>query len=356
MREIYEQKIIDVRTGRQGVEGMDIMGSLVKSALGEQSHDDASKASISRAEKGQTSGLTEAEIFGNSFIMILAGHETTANIIHFAIMELAMNPSSQRRVQEEVDSIFGGSAPNDWDYESCINTCLGGMLGAVLNETLRLMSPVVNIPKSVRPDRDQNIVVDGRKVILPKGSLININTVAVHRNPKYWPSLGVSKISDRPDDLDDFIPERWLVKGHSKESEEAETLEEPEEENFGGFTGTDTARQLFCPARSAFVPFSYGPRSCLGRRLAQIEVVAVLAVIFQQYSIELAVDEWATDDEVAKMFDNGKVELYKKAQKQARKVVSTVTSRLTLKLHDSPRYIPVRIARRGEERFINLIE
>jgi cytochrome P450 len=354
MREIYDQRVTDARSGFRGEEGMDIIGSLVKSTLGEQPHNSASKGSTTYTEGGQSNGLTEAEVFGNSFIMILAGHETTANVMHFALMELAINPSSQRRVQGDIDNIFGVSAPEDWHYDALINPCLGGILGAVVNEVLRLLPPVVTIFKSVKADRDQHIVVDGKEVLLSKGSLVYINVVGVHQNPKYWPSLGPSEVSGRVDDLEDFIPERWLVTGQSKDLKE-DTPESPEEEEFGGFTGTNTAGQLFRPPRGAFVPFSEGPRSCLGRRLAQIEIVAVLAVIFQQYSVELAVEEWATDDEVAKMAKNERVELYKKAQEKARKTIDTATTKLTLKLNDGPGYIPVRIVRKGEERFIHLI-
>lgn len=89
--------------------------------------------------------------------------------------------------------------------------------------------------------------------------------------------------------------------------------ESEDDEDFGGFTGQDTSSQLFRPTRGSYLPFSDGPRSCLRRRLAQVKVVAVLAVVFQKYSIELAVDEWATDDEVAKMPDEEKRKLYRQA-------------------------------------------
>jgi hypothetical protein len=79
-------------------------------------------------------------------------------------------------------------------------------------------------------------------------------------------------------------------------------------------------------------------------------------VIFQKYSIELAVDEWATDDEVAKMPDEEKRKLYKQAQDKARKTIRGATTQITLKLHEEPRSIPVRVVKKGEERFINIID
>jgi hypothetical protein len=74
-----------------------------------------------------------------------------------------------------------------------------------------------------------------------------------------------------------------------------------------------TRPPLFHPLKGAYIPFSEGYRACLGRRFAQVEVLAVLAVIFSQYSVELAVDEYATDEEVEKMDESGQREVGKAA-------------------------------------------
>ena len=355
MKAIYDQKVVETRAGDH-CEGMDLMGSLVRSTMTDQNG--TVKDSQGLAEKGQVGQFTlsQTDILGNAFVLIIAGHETTANSVHFALMMLATAPGSQRRLQKEVESIFGNTPPEEWDYDSCINKCLGGMIGAVLNEELRLMPPAISIPKSVRKDQDQTIVIEGKKHVLPKGALINLNTVAVHRNPKYWPSRGPSKLSGRPNDLDDFIPERWLMKDGTRSGIDTLDQSDSGEEDFGGFTGESSAAELFRPARCSFIPFSDGPRSCLGRRLAQVEVVAVLSVIFQKYSIELAVDRWATDEEVEKMSKQERIELYKKARQRAEETIKTATTRITLKLHEGETFIPVRVVRKGEERFINLFE
>jgi cytochrome P450 len=356
MKAIYDQKVVEAREGDHS-EGMDLMGSLVRSTMTDQSG--TAKDSQGSAEKGQIGQLTlsQADILGNAFVLIIAGHETTANSVHFALMMLAMAPGSQRRLQKEVESIFGNTLPEDWNYDSCINKCLGGMIGAVLNEELRLMPPIISIPKSVRKDQDQTIVIEGKKHVLPKGAFVNLNSVCVHRNPKYWPSRGPSKLSGRPNDLDDFIPERWLVNDGTRSGVDTpDQSDSGGEEDFGGFTGESSAAELFRPTRGSFIPFSDGPRSCLGRRLAQVEVVAVLSVIFQKYSIELAVDRWATDEEVEKMDMKERIELYKKARQRAEETIKTASSRITLKLHDGETFIPVRVVRKGEERFLNLFE
>jgi len=349
MNELFAQKAQEAREGKES-KGMDIMGSLVKSAYGP-----SKDVSQNRAEKGQAGkvALSDSEILGNAFVMIVAGHETTANSIHFSLMELAINPTAQRQIQAEVQKIFGETDPETWDYEANINTLLGGFVGATLNEQLRLMPPVVNIPKSVGRSQDQTIMMNGKKITLPAGTHINLNTIGLHRNPRYWPTEP-SKISGRADDLYDFKPERWLGKRVSQDHKETENASDSSsEEDFGGFTGKDTAGELFRPVRGSYIPFSDGARSCLGRRLAQVEVVGVLAVIFHKYSIELAVDEWASDEEVARMSVEEKRELYGKAQAKARETIRGATTLLTLKLH--PGFIPVRVVRKGEEKFLSIV-
>ncbi|EMR87512.1 hypothetical protein ACHAPC_002532 [Botrytis cinerea] len=351
MNELFAQKARDAMESK-GSEGMDIMGFLVKSSYGPSSAAGSNKASPDRVEKGQANkvALSDSEILGNAFVMMVAGHETTANSVHFCLVELAIRPRSQRQVQEEVQRIFGDESPETWDYEKNINDLMGGMVGATLNEQLRLMPPVANIPKSVGQGHDQTIFIDGKKIILPAGAHINLNTIGLHRNPRYWPTEP-SKLTTLNNDLDDFKPERWLVKQVGKDDSANESSED---DDFGGFTGKTTSEGLFRPVRGSYIPFSDGARSCLGRRLAQVEVMGVLAVVLQKYSMELAVDEWATDEEVLGMSADEKRELYGKAQRKARETIRGATSLITLKLH--PGFIPVRLVKKGEERFVNIID
>ena len=61
--------------------------------------------------------LTDDEILGNAFVFILAGHETAANTIHFSLLFLALHPSSQRRLQKDLDKILGDKPISEWNYE-----------------------------------------------------------------------------------------------------------------------------------------------------------------------------------------------------------------------------------------------
>lgn len=347
MHELFAQKVQEAQEGKE-THGMDIMGSLVKS-----SYSTKNASSPGRAEKAEVAPLTDSEIYGNCFVIFLAGHETTANSIHFSIVELARAPKHQRHLQAEIQKIVGEEEPEIWNYDSKINTLLGSFVGAVMNEQLRLMPPIVNIPKSVTKSQDQEIMIDGKKFTLPAGAEMGLNTIGLHRNPRYWPTQP-SKITNKENDLDDFNPERWLRKREIKGLKQADLSADSSEDEFGCATGRTTSAELFHPVRGSYIPFSDGPRSCLGRRLAQIEVTAVLAVVFQKHSVELAVDEWASDEEVAKMSVEEKKAVYQKAVVKAGESMRTATSRITLKMHEG--FIPVRVVPKGRERFIHLLD
>ncbi|KAK3995136.1 cytochrome P450 [Cladorrhinum sp. PSN332] len=335
MREFLQDKAKEAQGGSINKTGMDIMGSLVQSKYGTQ-------------QKSKESALTDDEIVGNAFIMFLAGHETTANVLHFALIELARNPAAQRRLQGDVDKLFGDSDPNTWVYEQSINPMLGSHIGACINETLRLMPPVTNIPKAVSPSSDQTITVNGKTHVLHAGLSLAILPVSVHRNPRFWPTKP-SERTGAPTDLDDFVPERWYRTRTAGNDFEVET---DDKDDYGGFKGRDTSDSLYRPIRGSFIPFGDGPRSCLGRRIAIVEMNAVFAVMFQKYSVELAVDEWASDEEVAKMSPADRRAVYAKAQEKTQDILKSATSVLTLKLHGG-KHVPVRFVKRGKERFVN---
>jgi cytochrome P450 len=340
MDEFLKEKIEEVRKGDDmDKEGMDIMGQLVRAKYGSSSKD--------------ASDMSDSDIIGNAFIMIVAGHETTANTLHFTLLELANNPAAQRQLQKDIDAIFGDSDPSKWNYEQSVNAMLASYLGACMNETLRLMPAVVNVPKHVSPAQDQVITVDGAKFVLPAGMAVGMSVVCVHRNPRYWPTRPSRVTPGKAHDLDDYEPERWYRK--SLADSDGGDVEGGDTEDFGGFRGPDTSASLFRPVRGSFLPFSDGARSCLGRRIAQVEMIAALAVIFQKYSLELAVDKWADDDEVAYMSPEGRKTLYKKAQDSSRDILRQATSVLTLKLHGS-KHVPIRLVRRGEERFVDIVD
>ncbi|KAK6217553.1 cytochrome P450 [Colletotrichum tabaci] len=347
--ELMQDKIEDLQNGDRGDAGMDLMGQLVRSKYGDVAAHGSINGVLSKSKVPQ---LSKSEISGNTFIMLVAGHETTANAMHFGLIEIACNPAVQRQLQKDIDGIFGDSDPSTWNYESTVNPMLASMLGACMNETLRMTPAVVEIPKKVNPEGDGIISLDGEKYVLPKGAHISLVGVAAHRNPRNWPSKP-SRVTSAEHDLDDYAPERWYRASPNEAATEDKSGGDTED--YGGYKGSDTSDKMFRPVRGSYVPFSDGPRSCLGRRIAQVEIIAALSVVFQRYSLELAVDEWASDADVETMDRAERQKLYRKAQDKCRETVRKASTMLTLKLPQGTS-VPIRIVPRGEERFVNFVD
>lgn len=333
MDELYEMKRQQVAAGDTNNAGMDLFDALIRGS-------------------GITEGKTDvqkSDLLGNAFVLMLAGHETTANTLHFSLIFLAMHRDSQRRLQRDMDKIFGSKPISQWTYEEHFPKLFGSMAAAVMNETLRLLQPIVNIPKSTAPGQPQTLTLADKTYTIPGGTHIFLNS-AIHRNPKYWPapsSTSNARGTASKRDVDTFRPERWLAAANLEESFVDIGYDD---EELRGPSGEDTSASLYKPVKGSYIPFSDGFRSCIGRRFAQVEILAVLAVIFAQYSVELAVDGWGSDDEVAGMNHQDREAIYKKAVDRADDVLKTkVASIITLQLRGTS--VPIRLVRRGEERF-----
>ena len=349
MNEIFQQKKAAIMKGEEG-DSMDLMVALVKGA-------GITKES-SVGGKPQMQTLTDEEILGNAFVFMLAGHETTANSLHFCMVLLAMNVAAQRHLQADLDEILRGRPVSESDYEEIIPKLFGSMAGAVINEELRLIAPVVTLPKSTPKDSPQVLEIGGKTCTVPADCYVAIVTTAVHRNPNQWPTgppanpnRPTHPLSNLDNDLEEFKPERWILDSDAKHTARMPDQEtDTEASNLGVNTAADTSAALYRPPKGAYIPFSEGHRSCIGRRFAQIEVLAVLALIFSQYSVELAVDSYASDEEVEKMGDQAKFEVWVKARDEAnRQMNEDMGTIITLQLRKGA--IGLRFVKRGMERF-----
>lgn len=257
----------------------------------------------------------------------------------------------------ELDEIFGNRKPSEWSYDEDLPKLFGGLVGAVMNEELRLIPPVVSIPKCTLPNSPQHLTVDGKDVTVPPDCVVIIDAAAAHRHPKFWPHRkSHSSQGTITTDLNEFRPERWLEKpspeiaqGNGPTNAQS-SFSSPSADGLGVDGSPDTAAGMFRPARGAYVPFSDGARACLGRRFAQVEILAALAVIFTKYSVELAVDEWATDNEILEMGEEERREVWDKAKSEVeRKLQNEMGSIITIQLRGKP--VRVRICERGKEIF-----
>ena len=162
-------------------------------------------------------------------IFFLAGHETSASALGWALYLLALYPEWQDKVASEADMVFGDGAPEFSQLSKLAVT------RDVFRETLRLYPPVPMMVREARcPEtfRDRNIT---------QGSQIVLSPWHLHRHERIW---------DAPDA---FQPERF---------------------------GTEEGRKCL---REAFIPFSAGQRVCPGAGFAMIEGVLLLAMLVRSY-------------------------------------------------------------------------
>ncbi|KAJ1530819.1 hypothetical protein ONE63_005666 [Megalurothrips usitatus] len=161
------------------------------------------------------------------------GHDTTTAGLCWAVFLLGTHPHVQDAAADELDHIFQGSdrPPTVRDLQEM------KYLERIIKETLRLFPSVPFIGRKLYQDVD----LGGYKV--PAGSLINIPIYHIHRNPKQWPSPHAF-------DPDNFLPHR-VAERHPY----------------------------------SYVPFSAGPRNCIGQKFALMEEKTVLSYILRNYKI-----------------------------------------------------------------------
>lgn len=175
--------------------------------------------------------MSDKQIRDEAITLILAGHETTANVMAWTWYLLSQNPAVEATLHRELDTVLGGRTPVYADFRALPYTDM------VVKEAMRLYPPAYFIGRmAIEDTRIGDFDV-------PKGTQIGIATFATHRDERWW---------DQPDA---FIPERW-----------AEERERP---------------------KYAYLPFGAGPRVCIGNSFAMIEARLLLATLAQRFRFRL---------------------------------------------------------------------
>jgi len=126
-----------------------------------------------RAEDGTP--LSDAEIADELATFMLAGHETSAVALSWALALLSAYPAARDQLEAEADAVLGGRAPEAADADRLPWTT------AVVAETMRLYPPAWTIERDAVRDDD----VAG--VAVPAGSTVAVPPYLVHRHPEFWP-------------------------------------------------------------------------------------------------------------------------------------------------------------------------
>jgi cytochrome P450 len=167
-----------------------------------------------------------------AIVLFMAGHETTANVLAWALFILSQDTRSASRLLAELDGVLAGRAATLDDLPAL------PFARAVIEETMRLYPPV---PLLSREGMAEGTIAG---LTIRKGTIVLVAPWLLHRRPQLW------------EEPDAFVPDRFLP-GAPR------------------------------PSRHAYVPFSVGPRVCTGQHLGIVEAVLCLATLFQAVTLRL---------------------------------------------------------------------
>lgn len=181
--------------------------------------------------------MSDRQLRDEVITLYLAGHETTASLLAWSLYCLSRNPQASARVVAEIDATLGGEVPDLAQLKALRYT------EQFIDEVLRLYPPAWTIARNAM-EADE---VMGYGV--PRGSMVMLPIYMTHRMRAFWPDPEV------------FDPER-----------------------FSPSAAKD--RHPF-----AWLPFSLGPRMCIGMHFALYEAKMVLGLLLRRFSVRLAVDQ-----------------------------------------------------------------
>lgn len=200
-----------------------------KRAQGADGDDVLSMLLQARDEEGGS--MSDAELVGQTNILFVAGHETTTNSLTWTFFLLDQHPEVFAALVEELEGELKGSAPTIEQLERL------PLLDRVVKESLRLLPPV---PMSIRTS---SAPFEMGGYSFPEGTMVHYSPFITHRLPDLYP------------EPERFLPDRWI------QSE---------------------------PPVYGYIPFSQGPRRCIGATMATLEIKLTLAMLLPRYRLSLA--------------------------------------------------------------------
>jgi cytochrome P450 len=182
------------------------------------------------------SQMTNAQLRDEALTLLLAGHETTANALAWALHLLLEHPEKMQKAVQEAKTHIGAEGCRLEDMKNLV------YIKQVWQETLRLYPTAWSIGRTALED------VQLGEYLIPKKQNIILSQYVTQRNPKYF------------DQANDFVPERW-VEGYEKSLPD-----------------------------HAYFPFSAGPRVCIGNVFAEMEGLILLSTMLARVRFEKSPD------------------------------------------------------------------
>ena len=183
-------------------------------------------------------GMSPAEIHVNAFSLSIAGSESTATALTGAIFLILTHPSAYHRLVKEVRDTHTTETGI-----TLTSTHPLVYLDAVITETLRMYPPVaITLPRRVPAGGE---IIAG--TFVPANAAVGVNHYSAYHHPDHFHRPG------------DFLPERWLP-------------------------GTRDSSPFVNDRKDVLQPFSFGPRSCLGKNIARAEMRLLLAKLLFRFN------------------------------------------------------------------------
>jgi cytochrome P450 len=194
-------------------------------------------------------GLTMPELWSESILLVISGSETTSTAMSATLHYLSEHPATLERAVAEVRNVF--PTVEDVSAGKELSGCV--YLRACVDEAMRLSPPTPGLlPRQILPG-GATIAAHS----LPAGIEVGCSSYSIHRLPSVYPAPM------------EYRPERWLPELSAPQG----SLQHPD---------------LVAAARTAFSAFSHGPRSCVGKGLAYMEIMVILARLLVGWDIRRA--------------------------------------------------------------------
>jgi cytochrome P450 len=227
---------IRFRRGRERLDSTIYRLIAERRASGEDRGDLLSMLLLAHDTEGDGTGMSDLQLRDEAMTLLLAGHETTANLLAWTWYLLSQHPEAEAKLHAEVDAVRTESLGAE-DLARLPYT------RAVLTESMRLFPPAWIVGRRALTEY---AVGEHR---LPARTIVLMSQWIVHRDPRWWP------------DAESFQPERWLTSG----------------------SALDPSRPKF-----SYFPFGAGTRVCIGEQFAWLEGILALATIARRWTLRLS--------------------------------------------------------------------
>ncbi|EMD31227.1 hypothetical protein CERSUDRAFT_60323, partial [Gelatoporia subvermispora B] len=207
---------------------------------------------LNNEDGAEERGRPLSHVINDGALAIVAGGDTTSNVLSSICYFLLNNPTVYKSLQAEVDKYYppGEAAVETMHHQNM------PILNAVINESLRLLPVLPEGTSRVSPPGGRSVGT----YYIPEGTKTMIHAYSVNRDPRNFSPRTTT-----------FWPDRWLIASGDMTASEA---------------GID--KREFVHNSSAFIPFSFGPANCVGKNLALQEMRMTICSILQRLQLRFA--------------------------------------------------------------------